>query len=416
MDNWLQNNTFVRVFSILLAALLWFVVSTEEQTTPIALTEHKFNVSVTYQLDETQYAIIDATKNVDVILNGNPADIRSVLPGSLKVVANLTELGQGSHDDVPIVIEGVPRGVTASARPSQVTVEIARKSTIELPVQIVLQGTAAAGFVAGQPIVSPNRIFVTATQEVLDKIFTISAQVNINNAQSLIDETVRVRAIDSEGKELDVSINPAVVDVIVPVSSPFKELPISIHYDGDPAIGFGVSEIVLSANHVTVFGPMQDINGYEFFPGPEISLNGLKETTTFEQPLALIHGTTKIEPGSISITVEIEPSENLVVENIPIIVNGIGDDIMVNLEHQSVDITLEATPDRLQNINKEDIQVFVDVSNLPLGAHQLKLHVNTPRFVKAPQLQFNEVTVNIERAATEGEAPDDPTNDSTNGT
>jgi len=409
MDKWLQNNTFVRVFSILLAALLWFVVSTEDQTsTPITLTEHEFNVSVTYLLDETQYAIINATKNVDVILNGNPADIRSVLPGSLKVVADITELGQGSYDDVPIVIEGVPRGVTASARPSQVTVEIARKSTIELPVQIVLQGTAAAGFVAGQPIVSPSRIFVTATQEILDQIFTISAQVNINNAQSLIDETVRVRAIDSEGKELDVGINPAVVDVIVPVSSPFKELPISIHYEGYPATGYGVSDIVLSSDQVTVFGPMQDINGYEFFPGPEISLSGLTKTTTFEQELALIHGTTKIEPGSITITVEIEPSENLVVENVPIIVNGIGDDIKVNLENQNIDITLEAAPDRLRNIKKDDIQVFVDVSNLPLGSHQLKLQVNTPRFVKAQKLQYNEVTANIERAAIEGEeAPND---------
>ncbi len=398
MDKWLQSNIFAKVLAVLLAILLWLVVSTEDITPPLNLTEHEYNdVTVTYTFDDTQFAVIAATDKVNVILTGNPMDIRSVFPGSLKVKADLTELEQGLHANVPLTIEGVPRGVSASIQPSTASVELARKSTIEMPVQIILQGTAAPGFTAGQPIVSPSRIFVTATEDTLAQIQVVSAYVNIDNVRSVIDETVRVRALDIEGNELKVEINPTVVDVIVPVSSPFLELPLNIHFEGYPAAGFAVSQVQMSTDQVTVFGPLDQIDRYEFFPGTVISLAGIRETTVFEQALPLIDGTTKVEPENVSVTVEVVPSETMHLEDVPITVNGAADNIAVDLNVESIALSLEAAPEKLENLQKGDVQVFIDVSNKPLGKQRIQLQVNTPRFVKAFDLEHTEVEVTLER-------------------
>ncbi|OEF97666.1 CdaR family protein [Desulfuribacillus alkaliarsenatis] len=403
MDKWLESNLFAKIFAVMLAVLLWLVVSTEEPTAPPSLTEHEFKVPVTYNLDETQYALIDATESVDIILRGNPADIRTVMPGSLRVIADIDGLGHGVHEQIPVIIEGVPRGVTASSRPATVMLELARKTTVELPVRITLQGTAAPGFTAGQPIVSPSRVFVTATEEELDYIELITAQVNIDNARSVIDETVRVRAVDNEGNELDVEINPTVVDVIVPVSSPFKELPLSLQYEGFPAEGFAVNEVRLSTDQVTIFGPISEIERYEFFPGPVVSIADLRETTTIEQQLQPIHGTTKVEPEEVLITVEIVPSETTRIEDIPITINGVADNISVTLDFQTTDISLEAAPNRIENVQRDDIQIFIDVSNKSLGEHQVPVQVNTPRFVRPFAIERPTITVVIERTEENNE-------------
>lgn len=397
MDKWLQSNMFAKIFAFMLAVLLWLVVSAEDPTVPSRLTEHEFKVPVTYNLDETQFTIINATENVDVILSGNPADIRTVFPGSLRVVADLTDLGPGSHSNIPIIVEGVPRGVSWQTRPNLVNVELAKKTTIEMPVQIVLQGVAAPGFTAGQPIVSPSRIFVTGTEDQLAALASVSAYVNIANARSVIDETVRVRAVDSQGNELQVEINPAVVDVVVPVSSPFKELPLSFHYDGFPAQGFAVSNIQLSLDQVTIFGPMQEIDRYEFFPGPAISIEGIRETTTIEQRLEPLYGTTKIEPEIVIVTVEVVPSQTNELKNVPIIINGMGDNIKVTLDYQHIDLAVEGAPNRLNNLTVDDIQVFIDVSNKALGVHTVPIQINTPRFIRPFNMERNQVTVTIER-------------------
>lgn len=398
MDKWLQSNTVAKIVALLLALMLWLFAASEQTTGQPTLTEHEFkDISITWVTDETQFATINATENADIVLRGSPNDIRSVAVGSLRVIADATDRGHGEHDDVVLRVEGVPRGVQAYPRPEIAAITLERKATIELPVRILLYGEAAPGFTAGQPIVSPNRVFVTGTEAELAKIEILSAQINISNASSVIDETVRIRALDKESNELNVEINPTVVDVIVPVSSPFKELPLSIHFEGHPTEGYSVGELDLSSEYITVFGPVQEIERYEFFPGPTFNIEGISETTIYEQSLNSLFGTTQIEPSKIEVTVNIVESEVMELLGVPIEINGLADNIKATLEQNSIKLKLEASPDRLQLLAKEDIQVFVDVSNKALGEHDIILKVSTPRFVKVFDLEQESVTVLLER-------------------
>jgi YbbR domain-containing protein len=403
MDRWLANTNVVRIVALVIGILLWVVVHMEEGTgggtVSGGIREDKINeVSITPILDTSQYFIssIEPSK-VSVLVKGKDSAVKKINTLNYQIQLDLTKVGEGEHI-LPLHAVGFPSNVDVEIIPATVKVVLEKQEKKEVPVVINVKGTPAVGLKVGKPVVKPNRVHVTLPASRLDEIDSVRGEVNVDKAQSAVTKEVKLQAFDKNGKVLNVDITPAVVEVEVPITSPFQTIPLQIRTIGEPAKGYSVASVTLDKDKVTVYGTQDTVDRMEYYQGPDIDLTGLSETKEFTLNIPLRDKVTQIEPTTVKVRVEIVPSATKALENIPITIVGQNDGFdtkVVAPETGKVNLLVEGAPAILDALKPQDVQAIVDVSNLPPGRHDVNVALNLPTFVKKGAMADLKATVEI---------------------
>ncbi|MDF2962087.1 MAG: YbbR family protein [Paenibacillus sp.] len=413
MDQWLRNTNVVKVLALIIGILLWAVVHMEDNT--LAGTngngvreEQISNVAVTPKYDSGQF-YVETIEPAQVILTitGKDAALKKAMSASnYSVELDLTKYGKGEHI-VPLTPVGFPTNVTVKISPSSAKVIIDEKSNKQMPVTINVTGIPAVGLKAGQPIVKPNKVTVTVPSANIEAVESVRADVNVEKAQSAVSNKARLVAYDKNGKAMEmVTINPAVVEVEVPITSPFTTVPLQLKLLGEPPRGFGVASLVQNTDKVTVYGPQDVLNRLEYYEGPSINLVDLKEEKeyTLNLDVPLRNKVTQLDPGKVEVKINIVPSITKTLEQIPLSIVGQNDgfDTKVVLpEGGKMNLVVEGAPALLEKVKAADAQAILDVSNLPPGRHELPVSWNLPTFIKKGPQQDFKATVEISARTTD---------------
>lgn len=405
MDKWLRNNNVVKVVALMMGVLLWVVVHNTEVQNSVGtinsltgdLRYNNVKVEPEYDTEHYTVSVVDPGE-VAVILRGKQSDLKKASIKSFKVKADLTKYESGTYTAF-LHSSGLPDNVTAEIIPQAVRVVIEEKQMKEVDVVIDPVGTPAEGFKVGKPIITPGRVYVTVPESRLDEVAMAKAEVNVDNASSTVSKQVTLTVYDQEGNPMeDLEVSPQVVDVEVPVTSPFKQMPLQMRVTGQPAAGFSVASVKLSNEQVTVFAPQAVLDDMEFLEGPPISLNGIRETSTFKVPLEPTGNIIDINPTEVEVTVEIAPSDTKSFMGHSVDIIGLDESLaagLVNPEGGTVDIILEGAPSILAQVSAEDLQAIVDVSNLPPGRYELPVKLNLPLYIRKASGPELKATVEI---------------------
>ncbi|GIP34956.1 YbbR-like domain-containing protein [Paenibacillus sp. J2TS4] len=406
MDKWLRNNNVVKVVALLVGVLLWLVVRTSDVQNPGGSVSNLTgdlrynNVKIEAEYDENQYkvSLIDPSE-VAVILRGKPSDLKKASIKSFKVKADLSKYVSGTYT-VFLHSSGLPDNVTAEIIPQAVKVVIEEKQMKEVDVIINPVGTPAEGYKVGNPVVTPSRVHVTVPESRLDDVGSARAEVNVDNAKSTVAKQVTLTVYDKQGKPMDdLEVSPRVVDVEVPVTSPFKLMPLQIKLTGQPDLGYSVVSVKQNPEQITVFAQQEVLDLMEFYEGPQIDLTGLQESQTFTIDLEPNNQIIDLNPTKVEVTVEISPSATRAFNDHKVDIIGVGDNMTAKLvtpEDGRLDVVLEGAPALLNQMKASDLQAVVDVSNLPPGLYELPINLNLPLFIKkASEQQEIKATVEI---------------------
>jgi YbbR domain-containing protein len=415
MDKWLRNTNVVRIVALVIGILLWVVVHMEETNlsgnSPIREREETINnVAITTKYDETHYFISSMSPaNVQVILKGKEAAVKKVTASnSYQIQLDMTQVGKGDHQ-LTLTPVGIPSDVEVEIVPRTVHVIIEELQMKEVPVVINVKGTPAAGLKAGQPIVKPGKVYITAQTSKLDQIENVRGEVSVDKAQSAVTKQVRLQAFDKDGKEVTLNMNPSVVDVEVPITSPFQTIPLQLKVTGEPPKGYAIAMVTQNPDKVTVYGAQDVVDKLEFYQGPQLSLQDVKETKDFSLDIPLRNKVTQLDPAKVTVHVEVVPSITKAVENVPITIIGQNENYVTKVTQPStasLNITVEGAPAIIDQLKVGDIQAILDVSNLPPGKHELNMTLNLPTFVKLGLPQEVKATVEIsEKTTTKATTP-----------
>ncbi|NEW09029.1 hypothetical protein GK047_23850 [Paenibacillus sp. SYP-B3998] len=404
MDKWLRNTNMVRIVALLIGIFLWVVVHMEERNltgnSPLReRVETINNVAITTKYDESHYFISSMSpSNVQVILNGKEAAVKKVTTSNTyQIQLDLTQVGKGDHQ-LTLTPVGFPSDVEVQVIPRMVHVVIEELQMKEVPVVINLKGTPAAGLKAGQPIVKPNKVYITAATSKLEQIENVRGEVSVDKSQSAVTKQVRLQAFDKDGKEVQVNINPSVVDVEIPITSPFQTIPLQLKLVGEPAKGFAIASVTQNPDKITVYGTQDVVDRLEFYQGPQVNVQDLNETKEYALDIPLRNKVTQLDPAKVNVKVEIVPSVTKAIENIPITIIGQNESYntkVISPDTAKLNITVEGAPALIDQIKLEDIQAILDVSNLPPGKHELNVTLNLPTYVKRSAPQEVKATVEI---------------------
>ncbi|RKN78306.1 YbbR-like domain-containing protein [Paenibacillus ginsengarvi] len=411
MDKWLRNPNVVRVIALFIGILLWAVVHLDDRSTSggsISTNQEKtiYNVKVTPIYDDNKFHIasIDPTE-VMIRVEGKESALKKIRTDQYQIVLDLNGAKVGENT-LSLIAKDFPAGVKVSVFPPYAKVTLEEKQTKEVPVQVNLIGNPANGFKAGQPVAKPNRVLLTVPSGLMGEAITVKADVNIENAQSAVTKQVKLVAVDKNGKELGVSISPTVVDVEVPITQPFKKMPLQLKVVGEPAPGYSISLFQPSVDQITVYGPQELLNTLDFYEGPQVDVGGLKTDQLYTLDVPLRTKITSVDPPKMEVKVQVVPSDKRTFEQVPITIIGQNNNFDTRIKsppNGTINVMLEGAPAVLQKLKAQDVQVIVDVSNLPPGEHTVNVNVNVPQFVKKVETETKAV-VEITAKATDNTA------------
>lgn len=411
MDQWLRNTNVVKVVALVIGILLWAVVRMDGSSIPGStgtgtVEETIGNVAVTPKYNEDQLFLEEISPaQVTVTIAGRDSTLKRVLnSANYSVELDLTNTGTGEHM-VPLTPVGFPSNVSVKITPAYAKVVVDEKRNKSMPVTVQVTGTPAVGLKAGQPVVKPKQVTVAVPSRIYESVESVRADVDVDKADSPVTSQAKLVAYDKAGKAIEEAIiNPAVVEVEVPITSPFKLVPLQVKLVGEPPPGFAVSGIRQSIDKITVYGAQEMLDRLEFYEGPQVDLSGLKEDKEITLAIPLRGDVKQLDPSEVTVSISIVPSQSKTLESIPLSFIGQNDGFHTNVllpESGRLNLTVEGAPALIEKLKPQDVQAIVDVSNLPPGRHEVPVTWNLPTFVKkGPQQNFR---ATVEISAKEGE-------------
>ena len=408
MDRLLRNNNVVKIVALFLAISLWFVVNGGEtspsspQYSRTVETYRISEVSLTAQMDKNRLAIVEMPRTVTVELKGTPTSLnQNINPADYEVFVDLRNYNKGNWM-VPVTYTGFPRDLAVRIIPEKVEVVLEEKQMVEKEVTPQFIGTPGPGYSIGEAIISPKKVHVTLPESKIKDIGQVQATVNVEGAKELIEQTVPLRLLDRNGNPMEAEINPAVVEIRVPVTSPYKQLPVKLSFINSPPPGFSIDSIRLVSDKITVYGPVEVIDKMNFYPGPQIDLSTFTENRFLQLKVPLLPNVIKTEPDFIELEINVSKSEEKTFEDVPIDITGIGEGLraaIIRPENGRTSITLEGTSRNIADLGQEDVELYIDVSNLPPGEHEVPVLMNLPTFITSKEgTDSLRAVVRIERA------------------
>jgi YbbR domain-containing protein len=405
MDKLLHSNNVVRAIALMIGILLWVVVHLDTDKTTVTATplpvEQTINAVkiIPAQLDETHFSLQKMDPEyVNITLKGKQSALTKLKTSVIQVQVDLSNAAVGTHA-YPLKVLNVPSSVTWTLNPSMVTVTLEELQKKEYPVTINIVGIPSAGYIVGQPIINPSRVHVTLKTSELNLVDSVRAEVSVDKADAVINKQVKLTAYGKDGKPIDATITPAVVDVEIPVTVPFKEMPLQVKVVGNTAPGYSIASMTQSVKRVTVFSSQATLDQMEFYEGPQVDVTDLKANKKITLDIPLKNKDIRVDPVKVEITLEIVPSTTLTMNNIPLRISGENDSFITKVilpEKLEIQALLEGAPDLLGKLTLQDVQAIVDVSNLPPGKHELSINLSLPMFIKAAEIQPQVLKATVE--------------------
>lgn len=396
MDKWLHHPTAVKLVALALGIIMWAVVHYEppdsRTTDTSSLTETKKIESVkvqAYGLDERNYKLVSLEpQTVTVTVRGTRSDFLLANTEDYKVLVDLREVVPG-RNTMPLQAE-LPRGVTLVANgisPGTLEVQVEQLLTKEFEVGVTVEGTPAEGFKSGTPIVKPsNRVHVTLPENEMGTVERVGGVISVEGEKATLkDKSVKLVVYDKAGNAIENAlIEPAILEVEVPITHPFKTVPLQIRLSGKMPTGLSILTFKPDVEQVTVYGPQADLDKLEFLE-TTVELDSLQNSGKVPVVLKATAPIIEITPKQFDISVEVVLSGTRNLEGLAIEFNDLGEGLSVQPTAPSTgraDITIQGAPSNLDRLQPGDVDVIADLAGKGPGTYTVPLIVNLPRFVE----------------------------------
>lgn len=286
----------------MLAIILWVYVSNEQNPAG----ERLLNISLEHTEPAKNLLITEGMPEVvKVRVVGNKNQLANLTPGDFKAVVDLAGGAIGDHI-LPVQVSA-PSGVrVAQVNPEKVHLSIDLLAEKKIPVTVSLKGTLAPGYVAMAPECRPKILSASGPEKVLSTIKQVTAVVDITSATKDVDETVKV----STGVA-GVTLNPAVVQVVVPIASTAlsKTVPVKLQVSGAPVAGCTLIRSYSEPGSVQIFGPAEVLDKIFELRTELVDINLIDKNLVKDVGLVPVAGVVGYQPGQVKVYLEVNKNE-----------------------------------------------------------------------------------------------------------
>ncbi|STO06848.1 CdaR family protein [Exiguobacterium aurantiacum] len=400
IDQWLQHKWFLRIIALALAILLYFMVAETSSSTGsssalpiVGQSSMSLDVPVEVFFDEVQYVAYNVPEEMSVELQGPSSSLTMTrLVKDYQVFVDLTNLGTGFHR-VPVEARGFGGDVNVKLERDTVEIYIDRKQTVEVPVSVNLlnKDQLPEGLVVGDAEIEPTTVNVSGGASRIQNVKEITLNVDVANQGQTFTRELSPTILDANGNPLNVTVEPNIIRVTVPVYEQSAIIPIEAVTTGEVADEFRLVDTLLADTEVRVFAPLEVLEGIESVETAPIDLDELDKSGKVTTTLRLPEGATALDQKEVDVQLLIRGIDDTrddtgelterVRLTVPVTVRGYDRTNYTLRVPDVVSVTLSGKRSLLESITSNSISVTLDLTGLPSGLHGVDVDYEVPKGV-----------------------------------
>jgi YbbR domain-containing protein len=397
--------------SLVLAVLVWVAAVREQNPS----SEADYNRSIAVEVISPREGFTNTAPEPEAVrlrLLAPESSWKSVTPSKFSATLNLRDQPVGAAD-IPITVTTTDPYIRIVEHiPATANVNIEPLKTMTMPVAVDIEDSPPLGYINRTAEVQPAEVYLTGPVSAVDQVVRAVVEVFIGNSKETLQTTRNVVVRDSDNRVVrDVTIEPGAVQVTIPIEQRFgyKDVSVRVNLEGQVASGYRVANIKVDPPTLTVVGNPTGLGQIAgLVETTPINLNQATESIVRTVPLNLPDGVTTVlsedgpdnGPGGVQVTIEITPIEDGINLQRSITQQGIDPDYWWRASPDTASVFLSGPLTKLQSLRASDVEVLVDLFDLPAGMHVLQPTVFKPDGLHLDAIVPDTVEVTIGRTVT----------------
>ncbi|HHT89159.1 MAG TPA: hypothetical protein GX002_09120 [Clostridiales bacterium] len=387
MKEKLTRNIGVKILSVILAALLWLVITNVNDPVqskvfpdvPVTiLNENLINTA------KQSYDIIEGDK-VSFKVAARRSIIESLDKSDFEVTADFANLSNVNAVEIMITpkrfkdeIEIVDRGDVRTLK-----ISIEELSSKEFKVSVVDTGKVGDGYYLGPRSADPNIVRVDGPKSRVDKIKQVIVEVNVEGATSRINRILKPIALDEEGEEIDAArLSFSHPNIVVGIELyEIKEIPLSITAIGQPSEGYIMTNIEYQPKTIEIAADnskLASINKLEVpydITGASDNIEEFIELQNWLDSGVYIVGSDTT--ASVNITIEKLETKQISIWPNDIKFRNKPDDIQVTyITKGPIFVNVFAPSSEIDGVNRSTLKPYIDLLGYSAGTYYFDIETD----------------------------------------
>jgi YbbR domain-containing protein len=401
----LFNNVGSIILALVLSIVVWVVAANEEN--PIV--EDVFPEAVPIEIvNQPEGTIIfgDVVDTVQLTLRASQASWDELSVNKFRAQVDLAGLGTGVHDlEVQVTCSDDSVRIVEK-KPEKITVRLEELKEKEVEVKVNILDNPPLGYSARPASATPSKVKITGPAPMVDQVVTAVVDFFLRNAKDTVERRVDLSLRDAQDNVVGwVTPEPAQVTVEVPIEQRwgYKEVAVRTNWEGQVAPGYRIGNVSVDPSIVTVTGSpgaLREIPGYlETAP---VDVSNASADVVARMPLVLPEGVSLPLAGSqgVTVTVNVTAIESKLTLQSELIIQGLSPGLKATPSPRVVAVTLSGSLPKLDILKPENVQVTLDLFDLPPGTHKVVPTAIAPEGIKVESILPDTIEVDISIAPT----------------
>lgn len=391
--NWLKKYEIVtKVLAVLAALVLWLFVMDKENPTREQLFKDipvQFN-GADGLLNAFNLSVIEGTDaTVNVTVSDRSKNINALKKSQIKASVDLTQAGitEAGRYSVSYSIDLPESTMSYTKTPQYIEILVDQIRPKDIPVEIVVNGSAPSGYNYGDAEASQKYITIEGPDKEVASIVTARVTVPADGLTQTLKNSYEYTLINADGQEVHsshISSSTRLVTVTLPVKMQ-RAVPLKVAIQGAEGMDESAAKVTLTPQLVTVTGDKSTVGAIEEITVGTIDLadarDGQEWTFTIKPPQGVRIASG--QPTTVKAVLKLDGvgSKIFHVTNITMTDTSEAEEKpTVNLSTQDLAITLKGRNSALADLSASNIvaELTFDSSALEDGTHTLPVSVTVP--------------------------------------
>ena len=391
LNKYLSKPNFLIYLSLILALIAFLLIDNKVVNLVENEAEIIKNIPVNIIYNEEAFVVENVPEEVDITITGRKSDIYLAKQlGDFRVELDLSKYTEPGTYKVKFTYSKSIESVNYNLDPSYVTVTIKDKvSEVHSVTYDLINDDLDGKLSVNKVTLDSNEVIIKGSQDVLDKIASVKALVDVTDSKYDSAGTYEISniplvAYDKKGKIVEnVEIVPSTLSGSVELKSYKQSVPLNITTTGKLVSGRAIASLTInnaSSYTVDIYGEENDIKKITSVP-VDINIDGLgKESTkTYNVTINKPNGVRYISTKNVTINVTFgdEEQKTIDIHDIGFKDGSIPDGYTANIiSNSATSVQVKGVKSNISNITESDINAYVDLSGLGEGTHEVEVKID----------------------------------------
>lgn len=383
MKEKLTRNIGLKILSVILAILLWLVITNVAD--PIDNKTFKdVQVKILNEGILTSRGIyyeIIKNESISFTVAARRSILDNLRQSDFRVTADLAHLSDVDAVQIDITPLRQTEEIVITSGIQMLLIKPEELFEKNFKVNVRVKGEVTDGYHIGKTSASPNQIRVTGPRSRVERIEDVIVEVDVNGLLGTFHTVEKPKAIDNEGNVIDSQkLRFSKEDVIVNIGLLKKKtISVQIQAVGEPARGYVMGEVEYSPKEIEVAGTEEALRGIKYLPINE-DISGAKDSIEKDIDLQLELDKYDVilvgEDRMAALNIPILPLETKEISIWPreIKIKNVAEDLNVTINTTaSIPIKIIGLLDNIAGVTKLTLDPYIDLTDFRIGTYLMEI-------------------------------------------